>query len=143
MAKAAVKTAEPVPFRTFTRTLPVILTHDEVRQVGHDLAVTIQDIDSEDRRQTDIKAQMKARLAELTAKQTRLALMVTREEDFRDIEIQAFVNDKGLVEEIRIDTKEVINTRPLLDEERQRMLALQDGAKGEKENKEKEKEKKA
>jgi hypothetical protein len=143
MAKAATKTAIPAPIRTFTRTLAVILTADEVMQAGHQLAETIQDINAEQRRQDDMKAQMKARLAELAAKQTRLAIMVTRVEDFRDVEIQAIVNGKGLVDEIRTDTKEIINTRPLLDEERQRMLALQDGAKGEKENKEKEAEKKA
>jgi len=135
MAKAATKTLAPSPIRTFTRTLAVILTADEVMQAGHQLAETIQDINSEQRRQDDMKAQMKARLAELAAKQTRLAIMVTRVEDFRDVEIHAIVNDKGLVEEIRTDTKEIITTRPLLDEERQRMLALQDGAKGEKEKK--------
>jgi len=129
MAKAATKTADPTPFRTFTRTLPVILTDDEVRQTGHQLASTIQDIDSEERRQTDIKMQMKARLTELSAKQTRLALMVTRAEDFRDVEIHAILDDKGMVKEVRSDTKEVLTTRPLLDEERQRMLALQDGGK--------------
>jgi len=139
MAKAAVKTAEPIPFRTFTRTLPVILTMDEISTAGHQLASTIQDINSEELRQNDIKAQMKARLAELSAKQTRLALMITRAEDFRDVEIQAIVNGKGLVDEIRTDTNEIINTRPMLDEERQRMLALQDGAKGEKDKEEKKK----
>jgi len=118
MAKAHKKDV----IRVVTRSLPVKLKDEELRKVSRDLAEAVQDVAAEERRQTDLKAQMKQRLAELAAKKTRLALVVARGEEYRDVEIELIVTDGGQVEEVRTDTREIVIRRPLLDEERQRRL---------------------
>lgn len=115
------KTIEMV--RTETRVLPVRLTGDELLDRGASLAAVIQDIDSEERRQNDQKAQMKARLAELDARRTQLAIVIGRKEEDRDVEVQVFNDyDKGTVEVVRVDTGEAVSRRRMTDEERQQRL---------------------
>ena len=73
--------------RTTTMRLACKLTDEELRAAGDGLAKVVQDIASEDDAQKDQKAQMKARLMELTARQTILALQVSRREEHRDVEV--------------------------------------------------------
>lgn len=115
-----------VMLKTITRNLPCRLTEEELRQRGDALAETVQELAAEESRQTDVKAQMKARLTELEAKQTRFAITISRKEEYRDIQCDLFVNaDRGLVDVVRRDTSEVVETRPITDDERQRALALE------------------
>lgn len=109
--------------RTESRLLPVRLTPDELLDRGSSLAAVIQDIDSEERRQTDQKAQMKARLAELDARRTQLAVVIGRKEEDRYVEVQIFNHyDRGVVDVVRVDTGETVSSRRMTDEERQQRL---------------------
>lgn len=111
-----------------TRTLPVRLNDNELRQRGDELAVTVQELSAEEDRQKNLKDQMKARISELQARQQKLALIVSRREEFRDVEVACEVVADNMVREVRRDTGEVLLTRPFRDEERQYNM-LQDGDK--------------
>ena len=87
-----------------------------------EMAQAIQDASQEEDRQKNIKEQLKAKLSELLAKQTRLSLLVSREEEYRDVEVRSFFNTEGKVEEVRMDTGEIFATRPPREDERQPRL---------------------
>lgn len=106
--------------RTETRNLPVKLREDELLERGHSLASVIQDITSEEARQVDVKAQMKARLSELEARRSQLAIVVSRREEQRDVTCDVFHDyDRVVVETVRRDTGEVVYSRAMTEDERQ------------------------
>lgn len=115
--------------RTVVRSMPCKLTEDELLKVGGELAATVQDIESEDRRQADVKAQMKSRLTELEARRSRLAITVSRREEHRDVQVEIWHDyQRGIVQDIRRDTGEIVHTRPMTDEERQVKLPIAEPA---------------
>lgn len=122
-------TKEPTPIRlqrTVIRSLPVKLTDEELLKVGGQLAATVQDIGAEEGRQADLKAQMKARLAELEGRRTNLAYTISRKEEYRDVEVDIFSDyQRGVVEDIRRDSGEVLITRVMTEHERQQQLPME------------------
>lgn len=115
-----------VLLKSLTRNLPCRLTDDELRQRGDSLAEVVQELHAEDDRQADVKAQMKARLTELEAKQTRYAIVISRREEYRDVECDLFADTvRGTVDIVRRDTGDTIETRPITEDERQRALPLE------------------
>lgn len=111
--------------RSETRSLPVKLTEDELRERGDSLAAVIQDINAEENRQVDMKTQMKARITELDAKQTQLAITISRREEYRDVTVDVYHDfDKLKVETVRRDTGECIHRREMTQEELQRPLPV-------------------
>lgn len=111
--------------KTETRSLPVKLTDHELRERGDALAAVIQDLNAEENRQVDLKTQMKARLTELDAKQTQLAITISRREEYRDVACDVFHDyDKLRVETVRRDTGETVHTRGMTQEEMQRPLPV-------------------
>lgn len=115
-----------VLLKTITRNLPCKLSDDELRQRGDALAETVQELAAEESRQTDVKAQMKARLTELEAKQTRFAITISRKEEYRDVSCDLFADPtRGIVDVVRRDVGEVVETRPISDDERQRALPME------------------
>ena len=111
--------------KTETRSLPVKLTDNELRERGDELAATIQNVNTEERRQADQKTQMKARLTELQARQTQLAITISRREEERDVTVDVYHNYEALkVETVRRDTGEAIHRREMTQEELQRPLPV-------------------
>lgn len=111
--------------KTETRVLPVKLNNDELRERGDSLAQVIQDLNTEERRQVDIKAQMKARLSELEARQTQLAITISRREEERDVTVDIYHDFERLkVETVRRDTGETIHRREMTQDELQRQLPV-------------------
>lgn len=111
--------------RTETRSLPVKLTDEELRERGDSLAAVIQDINAEENRQVDMKTQMKARITELDAKQTQLAITISRREEYRDVTVDIYHNYDALkVETVRRDTGECIHRREMTQDELQRPLPV-------------------
>lgn len=111
--------------RTIVRSLPVKLTDEELLKKGGELATAVQDIATEEGRQADIKASMKARLAEIEARRTQLAIAVSRKEEHRDVEVDIFHDyQRGVVEDIRRDTGEIISRRVMHEDERQQELPV-------------------
>lgn len=113
--------------RTESRLLPVKLNDVELRQSGDDLAATVQEINSEEDRQKNIKDQLKARMSELTSKQSRLALRISRKEEFREVPVLIEMHTSGQVSETRKDTGEVLIIREAKDYEKQLPLDKQTG----------------
>ncbi len=118
-----------VTLKTVVRSVPCRLTDAELLARADELSGVVQDTTAEEGRQTDIKAQLKARLTELDARKTRLALTIGRKEEHRDVDV-AHVADlqAGTVTVFRTDTGEAMDTRPMTDAERQDSLPLTDPA---------------
>jgi hypothetical protein len=115
-----------VLIKTVTRNVPCRLTEDELRQRGDSLAEVVESRHAEEKRQADLKSQMKARITELEAKQTQLAIAISRKEEYRDVSCDIFgdpTHDTATV--VRRDTGEAIEKRPLTDAERQKALPLE------------------
>lgn len=112
--------------RTVIRPLACRLTEEELLQKGQQLAEAVEDIQSEERRQTDIKASMKARLTALEARRDEVSVAIRRREEERDVEVDIWHDfARGIVQDIRRDTGEVIHYRPMSDDERQQGLPME------------------
>ena len=105
--------------KNVSRLLPVNLTDAELRSSGDELAATVQEISSEDDRQKEIKDQLKARMSELVAKQSKLALRISSKKELRDTQIKIEMHINGKVTETRIDTGEVLTLREPYEDEKQ------------------------
>jgi hypothetical protein len=106
-----------------TKWLPVHLTDDEVRARGERIVALMQErteADADAKRQRDAH---KARVSDLDKTMTHLAHEVRTRTEHRDVEVkEAFDHDRGLVETVRLDTGEVVETRPMTARERQKPL---------------------
>lgn len=112
--------------RTIVRSLPCHLTDEELLKKGAELATAVQDLAAEEGRQADVKASMKARIAEIDARRTQLAIAVSRKEEHRDVEVDVFHDYQRLVvQDIRRDTGEVLITRVMSETERQQALPME------------------
>ncbi len=112
--------------KTQPRSMPCILTEAELKQKSRELATTVQEISAEEDRQKNIKDQLKAALSELSSRETRLAGEVARGEVYREVDVEYRIDGEGgLVQEVRLDTGEIISSRPARDEERQLALINQ------------------
>jgi hypothetical protein len=111
--------------KTESRNLPVKLTEMELRERGDSLAAVIQDLTAEESRQIDVKTQMKARLTELDAKKSQLAITISRREEYRDVLVEIWHDyDRMKVCVVRRDSGEEIHTRAMTQEELQRPLPV-------------------
>lgn len=111
--------------KTESRNLPVKLSETELRDRGDQLAAVIQDVNSEESRQVDVKTQMKARLTELDAKKSQLAITISRREEYRDVTVEIWHDYERLkVFTVRKDTGEEIHRRAMVSEEMQRPLPV-------------------
>ena len=113
------KEVDTILIKTVSRLLPVELTDAELREAGDELAATVQEINSEDNRQKEIKDQLKARMSELEAKQSKLAMKITQKKEYRDIQVRIEMHTSGQVSETRIDTGKVLTLRDPYEEEKQ------------------------
>lgn len=105
------------------RSLPCTLTEAEFLERSRGLANVTNDIATEEARQVEVKAEMKARLAVLTAQQAKLASAVSRGEEYRDVEVLVEFDENALlVRSVRSDTGALVDERPMTESERQRVL---------------------
>lgn len=121
--------SEPVAqkiHRTVVRSLPCRLNDEELLKAGGDLATAVQDLATEEGRQADVKASMKAKVTEIEARRTQLAIKVSRKEEHRDVEVDIWFDyQRAVVQEIRRDTGEILGTRVMSDAERQQNLPME------------------
>ncbi len=125
MVSKTKKEENVIPIKTVSLLLPVKLTEVELMQTGQDLAATVQDIASEEDKQKEVKDQLKVRMSELVAKQTKLALRISRKEDYREVQVKIEMHTSGQVSETRTDTGEVLTLREAYEEEKQLPLDKQ------------------
>lgn len=129
MTKRAEKDQRFVSLRRVVRNLPCRLTGDELLTRADELSVVVQETTAEEGRQTDVKAQMKARLTELDARKTRLAITIGRKEEYRDVEVELVADIQAQTTTVhRTDTGEVVETRPMSEQEKQAALPLETSA---------------
>lgn len=110
---------------TITRKLPVPLTAAEYAERSDELARTCEDIMAEEQRASDVKAELKARMAQLAGRRAELTVIVRRKEEQRDVRcVLCYVEGrKGPdVATIRTDSAEEIGRRPMTDDEKQMYL---------------------
>lgn len=106
-------------------TLVCSLSANEQRERGKALAGVLADIKNEQARHDMLKAEMKSSMAALESKRDVLQLVVSRGEEYREVEVEHRTNDAKLtVERVRMDTGEVIADRPMNEEEKQEKLRL-------------------
>ena len=106
-----------------TRSLPCKLTSGELTARGQELAETVQEVNNEELNQKGIRDQLKAKLTKLQSKQARLASVVARREEYRDVTVVVNSRPDGKAEEVREDTGEILHVREMQDYEKQ--LALE------------------
>jgi len=112
-----------IKLKTCTKELPCKLTDAEVQMAGAELAAAVEAVNTEKERQKQIKADMKAWLMELSGDVDKLAHKVSRREEMREVEVEiVLVPDSMLVQEVRIDTGEVILTRRAGNDEMENSL---------------------
>ncbi len=115
--------AEPVETKRVVRNLPVKLSDTELLEFGKRLAQTSSDIHAEEERQTQVKAELKAKLGFIENERTRLSGIVSSGRENRDVSCDmVFDYSRLIVEVIRLDTKEVAETRRMTEAEQQRKL---------------------
>ena len=102
-----------------TQLLATLLNQEELTARALELAKTVQDTGAEVELQKSLKDQMKAKLSELGAKTTRLSQVVSSGHEYRSTEVEVRMADNGQVQEVRLDTGEIIVTRPPYNYERQ------------------------
>jgi len=116
----AEKKKETVRKVTVTRSLACILTAYEFKDRAQALAKANQDIVSEELDQDSVKKEMKASLAKLQAECDRLAAIVGRGSEMRNIQVEITKDyERGKIIETRLDTGEVILEREMDESERQ------------------------
>lgn len=120
----------PPTLLTMTKNLPCQLTDEEQRERGIELARTNEDYASEEKRQADIKAELKAQLAGIEARRTSLASIVRRKEEYRDVKVEEHYDyQRGVVVQVRTDTGEQIMRREMTEAERQAKLNFEEDGK--------------
>lgn len=109
--------------RTTSEVLDCVLTEDEQRERGQQLAESVKAVSDLERDQKDVKASMKEAMEDAEAERERLALIVRDGKEPRTVPVRLDYDDqRGMVHKTRLDTGELIGTRPMTDEEKQRAL---------------------
>ena len=89
-----------------------------------EMANSIQAMAVEVEVQKNLKDQMKAKLSELQAQQTRLSKVVASGIDYRLADVEVRWVNKDTITEVRLDTGEILITRGPRESERQGRLSI-------------------
>lgn len=109
--------------RQTSENLVCVLSDDEQRDRGRQLAEAVEAVTNEQVTQKAAKDEMKDRLDEMQAERTRLAVIVREGKEKRLVPVRFDYDDAlGKVHKTRLDTGEVYESRAMTDEERQRAL---------------------
>ena len=109
-----------------TQLLPVLMTREEVEEHAKQLAAGWAKLGYEQELQKTARDQMKARISEIQAELTHESLLVSSRTEYRTVEVETRLSDDGQVQEVRLDTGEIIKTRQPYESERQLTLAPKD-----------------
>jgi hypothetical protein len=113
----------PVETKRVVRNLAVHLSDAEILEYGRRLAQANSDVHNEEERQKQVKTELKSKLEGFELERTRLSSIVSSGRENRDIPCDmVFDYSRLIVEVIRLDTKEVAETRRMTEAEQQRKL---------------------
>jgi len=120
--------APKVEKREVVRHLDCKLTDDETLRYGRELASLNQQLATAEARKKSVVKQLDSDIAALEARRDSVVEKVNRGAEYRDVKVTTFrdYEQRGYYE-IRHDTSEVINERPLRDDERQPSLPVSTG----------------
>jgi hypothetical protein len=105
--------------------LRVPLTDEEVRQRGELLAKACQDLEELKGAQKEEKELMKIALQRAEGDISRLVTQVRDRAETRHVQVEMRINiGLGIVEEVRLDTGEVVRTRDATQDDKMRAQAL-------------------
>lgn len=103
-----------------TRELPVKLTDAELRERAKELGAAIEDHAIAERQKKAAADDFKMQLEALDTKISNLGHIVTRGEEYRPVAITTRKDfERSKVETIRLDTNEVVDSRPMTLDEKQ------------------------
>lgn len=129
MAKREPPKPPPLKVETFTRDLKVTLTAAEVAERADRAARLLED---RDRAEAELKAHatsVKIRIATMEAEMRELSAEVRTKYTYREVECERrFLFATGCVQEVRLDTEEVISERAMTEKEKQRDLPFNTAA---------------
>lgn len=112
----------------FKRNLKVSLKPEEVAERADRAA---QLLESRDHEESEFKAHgthVRGRIAQMESEMRHLSGEVRTKCTYREVECERrFLYDTGVVQEVRIDTGEVLSERPMTDREKQRDLPFDGG----------------
>ena len=109
--------------RDYTKLLPVKLTTDEKLTAGARLAELDGELHEASENATQVKQALKAEETRIVAERTRVAGLLRRGTEMRDVKVQVFHDyEDGELTEVRVDTFEVVFQRPLTEDEKQPTL---------------------
>jgi hypothetical protein len=92
---------------------------------GQKLAQVEADLQDHQTHADQVKKELKARESQLKAERAFLANVVRARKEPRDVEVQAFLAERaGHVDDVRMDTGEVVRTRPAREGELRGRLPL-------------------
>lgn len=106
--------------KKINRTLKCLLTEDESREMGGELAQRYSEItDLEDQKKA-VTSDFKSRIDAASAEASRIARMISNGYEFREVECEVVQDyEMGEVLIVRLDTGETIERRRMTPEERQ------------------------
>lgn len=121
-----------VKIERFTRNLRVMLKEGEVVERAKRNAYLLGEIQQKEDERDAAKKQANAQIEELEAEMHRLSLEVRDGATYRDIPCERrYVYRTGNVIEVRTDSGDVLNERPMTDRERQLELGVKEPVAGE------------
>lgn len=110
--------------KKITRNLEVNLTAVELKAFGATLAIETQNLDDLKREAKNVAKQYKESIDGKTVEVLRLAGIVHNEKEVREVECEwRFAWGENTKTLVRLDTHEIVETRPIEASERQAMLA--------------------
>lgn len=126
------ESASNVKIERFTRNLRVPLKEGEIVERAKRNAFLVGEIGQKADERDAAKKQANAQIEELEAEMQRLSLEVRDGATYRDVQCERrYVYRTGNVQEVRTDTGDVLNDRPMTDRERQLELGVKEPAAGE------------
>ena len=115
----------PLDTKPLTRNLKCMLTQDETRTYGIELARENAAKDEAEERKKEVDAQLKAEIESHSTRALSIARKINNGYEYRDVECTLDCNyTKNSATIRRTDTGEVIETRAMTQEERQMGLNL-------------------
>lgn len=113
----------------YVELLPVPLSDRELLEFGQRLAKCQADINEHNAHAEQVKKDLKAKESAIEAERARLAGIVREKKEPRDVRVERIAHfDESEVVDIRMDSGEIINRRPIQPHERQEKLPIPDGA---------------
>jgi len=109
---------------TYPRNLPYKLSPEELRERSKNLAIALRDKTAIEATHKNRRDQMKEELSEIDARIGKIANVVYSGEDYQDVLVEVSMGDNETVQVKRLDSGEIIETRPARDEEKQLTLKL-------------------